>query len=466
MMYIVWLLLYCLILLEAASDGLSAFAIKARSHRCRSFSLSAEDDDPDRLGVRVDGFPLPPLPMRDDDDHFLEQLKSRIPQAHTNNNNDIHRPLKSGAISKDRPLRIVIAGGGLGGLSLASHLLQLNDPVCPIFEVHILEQATQYKPFGGPIQIQSNALGALRRMNPRIYEAVRACGLPTGDRLSGIRDGIRHDEGWLVKFDAATPARRKRLPLTLAINRVVLQEIFLKYGVPPDLVLRTGCRVVSYENLAEHGVAVHLEDGETVHSDILVASDGIWSRVRHCMFGLPAEEAGPRFASKHARYSGYTCYTGTCEQTPQDIKEVAYKVFLGQRQYLGSTDAGFGWQHWWAFLPEKPGQTDDDEPPLEKLRREFADWSPEIHDLFDATDPSVVKRRDLYDRLPLSHWIDGGAVLLGDAAHPTMPNLGQGLYAILRVYLPFYVPRCLFGRSIPTALNAHFCNSHRWSNGD
>ena len=86
------------------------------------------------------------------------------------------------------------------------------------------------------------------------------------------------------------------------------------------------------------------------------------------------------------------------------------------------------WQHWWAFLPDPPGAgSNDTEPILDRLKREFAGWSPEIHDLFDATTPEVVKRRDLFDRLPMwSGWTDGCVTLIGDACHPTMPNLGQG----------------------------------------
>ena len=69
----------------------------------------------------------------------------------------------------------------------------------------------------------------------------------------------------------------------------------------------------------------------------------------------------------------------------------------------------------------------DDEPMLDRLKREFAGWSPEIHDLFDATSPEVVKRRPLFDRLPMiKGWVDGNVALVGDACHPTMPNLGQG----------------------------------------
>lgn len=64
---------------------------------------------------------------------------------------------------------------------------------------------------------------------------------------------------------------------------------------------------------------------------------------------------------------------------------------------------------------------------LDRLGRDFNGWSPETHDLFDATKPEVVKRRDLFDRLPLwKGWVDGAVILIGDAANPTMPNLGQG----------------------------------------
>lgn len=178
-----------------------------------------------------------------------------------------------------------------------------------------------------------------------------------------------------------------------------------------------------------------LEDGSTVYGDILIGCDGIWSRVRHQMHGLPEGEEGPAYATKHARYSGYTCFTGTCKHTPIDIDEVAYKVFLGQEQYFGCTDTGHGWQHWWTFLSSDPPGTRSSEERidssgaqmLDRLREEFKDWSPEIHDLFDATAVEVVKRRDLFDRLPLwKGWVDGSVALLGDATHPTMPNLGQG----------------------------------------
>lgn len=421
---------------SSINDGSVAKEEGGNGYQHQQSHSYGDETNPDQTGVYVDGFPLPPTPSRDDDEDLMNNLR-KVPIT------PLTEPLPPRKLlnEEQRPLTVLIAGGGLGGLALASHLIQLGN-----IDVHVFEQAIQYKPFGGPIQIQSNALWALQQMNPVILDAIQQCGVQTGDRLSGIKDGIRYDEGWLVKFDATTPAIKNGLPLTLAINRVALQDIFLKYGVPHERV-HTSSRVVSYRNLRGGddkdgnggGVEVALQDGSKVYGDILVGADGMWSRVRHQMMDLPSSEVGPKYATKHASYSGYTCFTGTCKHTPADIDEVAYKVFLGQEQYLGCTDAGHGWQHWWAFLPDAPADPtsyessiivneDDGSKFLERLKREFRDWSPEIMDLFDATKPEVVKKRPLFDRPPMwqSGWVDGNVALLGDSAHPTMPNLGQG----------------------------------------
>jgi len=114
-------------------------------------------------------------------------------------------------VTKDDPLRVVIAGGGVAGLVAAAACHAKG------MKVAIFEQASQYAPYGGPIQIQSNALRALERINPTVFEELVKAGTVTADRVSGLKIGYRkgvflglgqqYEKGdWLVRFDTLQPA--------------------------------------------------------------------------------------------------------------------------------------------------------------------------------------------------------------------------------------------------------------------
>ena len=382
-------------------------------------------------------------------------------------------------VTAAEPLRVLVAGGGLAGLVTAAACHAKG------MKVAIFEQASTYAPYGGPIQIQSNALRALQRINPTIYEELVKAGTVTADRVSGLKIGYRrgnklaglYDKGdWLLRFDTLGPALEAGLPATVVVDRPVIQQIMVKHGFPEGTV-RIDSRIETYEDVGDGGgVKATLADGTIAYGDVLVGADGVWSQIRKQMHGLESGAGGfaasgaaggaldeaearklaketVRIASKALRrFSGFTCYAALTDIKASNIEEVSYQILLGSDKYFVSTDGGGNRQQWFALIREDVGGVDPEptaeepNPKLARLRREFCDaepgdqngdvWDPFALELINATPEADIKRRDLYDGAPLldtwdprrwlAPWSKGPVAICGDAAHPMMPNLGQG----------------------------------------
>lgn len=316
------------------------------------------------------------------------------------------------------PLKVIIAGGGIGGLVLAVGLLKRG------FDVTVLERdMTAIRGEGkyrGPIQIQSNALGALEALDTRVAERVYQEGCITGDRINGLCDGVTGD--WYIKFDTFHPAADMGLPVTRVISRITLQEILADAceELAGRSVIVNSVNIVDYEQhtdpeTGKKTVTAIAQDGRRFSGDLLVGADGIWSRVRERMVG-PSD----------AHYSEYTCYTGISDFTPPDIDIVGYRVFLGNGRYFVSSDVGGGKMQWYGFHKEPAGGSDPPGQRKQRLLEIFGDWTHQVTDLIKATPESEILRRDIYERAPMFKWSDGRVVLLGDSAHAMQPNLGQG----------------------------------------
>ncbi|KAH0460019.1 hypothetical protein IEQ34_010682 [Dendrobium chrysotoxum] len=307
-----------------------------------------------------------------------------------------------------KKLRILIAGGGIGGLVLALAVKKKGFDVL-VFEkdMSAIRGEGQYR---GPIQIQSNALAALEAIDSHVAEEVMETGCVTGDRINGLVDGVSGT--WYIKFDTFTPAVERGLPVTRVISRMSLQQI-LASAVGYDVILNDS-KIVDF---ADHGnkVTVILENGQQYEGDLLVGADGIWSKVREILFGY-----------SEASYSGYTCYTGIADFVPPDIDTVGYRVFLGHKQYFVSSDVGAGKMQWYAFHNEPPGGSDAPNGKKEVLLKIFNGWCDNVIDLINATDEDAILRRDIYDRIPIFTWGKGRVTLLGDSVHAMQPNMGQG----------------------------------------
>ncbi|CAK0821674.1 unnamed protein product [Prorocentrum cordatum] len=237
-------------------------------------------------------------------------------------------------VSEAKKLRVVIAGGGVGGLVTAKSLSKL-----PNVEVTVLEQAGAFARFGGPIQMASNALSTIRAIDEPLFGELMKRFTFTGNRKNGLVDALRTE--WYCPFDAMkSSAQAFQLPYTGVVDRPDLQEILL--DSLPEGTVQNGKKVAGYEKLPDfQGVKISLEDGETVEADVLLGADGIWSATRAQMWN--EEKKGP---NSGCSYSGYIVFAGETVYQPEDYFEVGYKVYMGPKQYFVTSDVGRGRIQW------------------------------------------------------------------------------------------------------------------------
>ncbi len=243
-----------------------------------------------------------------------------------------------------RPLKVAIAGGGVGGLTTALYMLKKG------FDVTVYEKTAAFARFGGPIQFASNALSVLKEIDDVLFNRVMEKFTFTGTRACGIKDGLRADGSfrmtgdsldylvnpdapadWFVKFPLKECADLYGLPYTGVIDRPDLQEILIEEckKLKPDFI-QNGNPVEGFVDLGKgNGVTVNLADGSTADADVLVGSDGIWSAVRAQMYGEEVKKSSGDLKKRQGcTYSGYTVFAGeTIIKTP-DYYETGYKVCI------------------------------------------------------------------------------------------------------------------------------------------
>lgn len=296
------------------------------------------------------------------------------------------------------PGPVVIVGGGVGGLAAAIALKQAG------FTPAVFERAPELREVGAGITLWTNAVKVLRKLGAG--PAVEANAVPL------TRSELRTWRGRLIAATDFGPIGDRLGAPTVGIHRADLQSALRDVLGVEHLTLGAEC--VGFEQ-DEAGVTARFTDGRTARGDVLIGADGLRSAVRRQLLG----DAKPR-------YSGYTAWRGVGRIDRPEVPLGTTLLAVGRGSQFGYLPIGGGRTYWFATANIPEGQTDPPGWTKAGLLERFADWYAPLPVVIEATDESAILRNDIVDRPPVTAWGYSRATLLGDAAHPTTPNLGQG----------------------------------------
>jgi FAD-dependent urate hydroxylase len=293
-------------------------------------------------------------------------------------------------------LKVIVVGAGMGGLTAAIALRQAG------YLVEVFDRVPALLPAGAGVSLWSNGVKVLDRLG--LGPALAAVGGRMRRMCYRDRDG-----GLLCDFSLeplVTAVGERPYPVT----RTDLQRLLLTALAQP-VQLAAECVGVEQD---EHGVRVLFADGRRALGDLLVAADGTRSLLREHVIGVALAR----------RYVGYVNWNGLVPTGPGLPCAETWTTYVGEHKRVALMPVG-GQRFYFFFdvpLPEGAAA----EPIRAELARHFAGWAEPVQTLIQRLEPGLASRIPIHDLDPLPRLVRGRVALLGDAAHSSPPDLGQG----------------------------------------
>jgi 2-polyprenyl-6-methoxyphenol hydroxylase-like FAD-dependent oxidoreductase len=295
--------------------------------------------------------------------------------------------------------QFAIAGGGIGGLSLAIAMQRKG------YDVTVYESASVMKPLGAGLALAANAIKAFHEIGigPEILKA--------GRKLKSLQ--IKDEKG-IILSSANSEQLADKLGVTnnFTIHRADLHEVLLSRLKPGSIQLGKGILDFTQD---DDKVVLKFADGSIVATDYLIAADGIHSKIRKKL--LP--ESTPR-------YAGYTCWRAVIENVPKGFDFETTSETWGSEGRFGIAPLSNNRVYWFACVNAPQNDPIMKEFKTEDLISWFRNFHEPIPQLLKQTRNDQLIWSDIIDLKPLKQFAFDKVVLIGDSAHATTPNMGQG----------------------------------------
>lgn len=297
--------------------------------------------------------------------------------------------------SKMKKITVTILGGGIAGLATAIALRQAG------VEARIFEAASEIRPVGAGLGLASNAM--------RAFEVLGLSHVLENEGQVLTNFSILDTKGKVIKetyFDQSNPGTSKNFVIHRANLHNVLQDQL------DEQQIQLGKKAIGVE-LSPESVNVTFEDGTSHECNYLIVADGIHSNIRQQL--IP---------NSKPRYANYTCWRGIVNNFSMKIDGASET--WGNRGRFGIVPLRNKQVYWFACVNSNQANSAFKYFKTKDILDQFETYHTPIKQLINETPDDHVIWNDIYDLKPLTKFAFGRIVLVGDAAHATTPNMGQG----------------------------------------